>query len=481
MPTIKLKDLLLEGAKENAALDYLKQLVKASPYEGIVYLAGGAVRDELMGIDAKDLDFVINMQFGGIRFARWATREMGNYKRGSNPVIYPQYGTAKFNLRGVEHKGFKLDDIDIECVMPRTEEYEEGSRKPKVDSGSLKDDVDRRDFTTNSLLKNLSTGEILDLTGQGKQDIKDGIVRTPLDPDVIFSEDPLRMLRAVRFTMKYDWKLPLFMIKSMKYNASKLKQISVERVQEELNKMLMTDSPDRAIKLLQITGLSQYVFPELDKLIRLEQNKYHKEDAMEHTLSVVKGTPKNLTTRLMALFHDIGKEATKEVIGKEIHFYGHEKIGAEMTEKILRRLKYPNKIIDAVVMGVRNHMKLKHGGPDSFGATDKTLRKFKVNMGDHLEDILNLIHADNIAHEAGFDMPNQIEAIRKRLDTLDIPQGKLKLPINGDDIRKKYKLRPGKIIGDLLAIVKDEYLENPKVNAKDIYPKLEKYLKDHPQ
>jgi len=481
MGIIKLKDLLLEGAKENAALDYLKQLVKASPYEGIVYLAGGAVRDELMGIDAKDLDFVINMQFGGIRFARWATREMGNYKRGSNPVIYPQYGTAKFNLRGIEHKGFKLDDIDIECVMPRTEEYEEGSRKPKVDSGSLKDDVDRRDFTTNSLLKNLSTGEILDLTGMGKQDIKDGIVRTPLDPDVIFSEDPLRMLRAVRFTMKYDWKLPLFMIKSMKYNASKLKQISVERVQEELNKMLMTDSPDRAIKLLQITGLSKYVFPELDKLIRLEQNKYHKEDAMEHTLSVVKGTPKNLTTRLMALFHDIGKEATKEVIGKEIHFYGHEKVGAEMTEKILRRLKYPNKIIDAVVTGVRNHMKLKHGGPDSFGATDKTLRKFKVNMGDHLEDILNLIHADNIAHEAGFDMPNQIEAIRKRLDTLDIPQGKLKLPINGDDIKKKYKLRPGKIIGDLLAIVKDEYLENPKVNAREIYPKLEKYLKDHPQ
>ena len=434
-----------------------------------------------MGIDAKDLDFVINMDKGGIKFAEWATKKMGNFKSGSNPVTFETYGTAKFNLTGVEHKGFKLDDIDIECVMPRTEEYEEGSRKPKVGSGTLKDDVDRRDFTTNSLLKNLSTGEILDLTGMGKQDIKDGIVRTPLDPDVIFSEDPLRMLRAVRFTMKYDWKLPLFMIKALKRNAVKLKQISVERVQEELNKMLMTDSPDRAIKLLQITGLSKYVFSELDKLIRLEQNKYHKEDAMEHTLSVVKGTPKNLTTRLMALFHDIGKEATKEVIGKEIHFYNHEKIGAEMTEKILKRLKYPNEIINAVVLGVRNHMKLKHGGPDSFGASDKTLRKFKVNMGDHLEDILNLIHADNIAHEAGFDMPNQIEAIRKRLNTLGIPQGKLKLPINGDDIKKKFKLKPGKIIGDLLAIVKDEYLENPKVNANKIYPKLEKYLKDHPQ
>jgi poly(A) polymerase len=446
-----------------------------------VFLAGGAVRDELMGLDANDLDFVINLEDGGAKFAEWATKKIGNYKKGSNPVTYETYGTAKFNLSGVEHKGFKLDDMDIDCVMPRTEEYEEGSRKPKVDSGSLKDDVDRRDFTTNSLLKNLSTGEILDLTGMGKQDIKDGVVRTPLDPNVIFSEDPLRMLRAIRFTMKYNWKLPLFMIKALKNNASKLKQISVERVQEELNKMLMTDSPDRAIKLLQITGLSKYVFPELDRLIKLEQNKYHKEDAMEHTLTVVKGTPKNLVTRLMALFHDIGKEATKEVIGKEIHFYGHEKIGAEMTEKILTRLKYPNKIIDAVVKGVQNHMKLKHGGPDSFGATDKTLRKFKVNMGDHLEDVLNLIHADNIAHEAGFDMPNQIDAIRKRLDTLGIPQGKLKLPINGDDIKKKFKLKPGRIIGDLLAIVKDEYLENPKVNARQVYPKLEKYLVDHPQ
>ena len=481
MGTIKLKDLLMEGAKEQATLDFLKQLIRKSPYEGKVFLAGGAVRDELMGIDANDLDFVINLEDGGAKFAEWATKKIGNYKKGSNPVTYETYGTAKFNLVGVEHKGFKLDDMDIDCVMPRTEEYEEGSRKPKVDSGSLKDDVDRRDFTTNSLLKNLSTGEILDLTGMGKQDIKDGVVRTPLDPNVIFSEDPLRMLRAVRFTMKYNWKLPLFMIKALKNNASKLKQISVERVQEELNKMLMTDSPDRAIKLLQITGLSKYVFPELDRLIKLEQNKYHKEDAMEHTLTVVKGTPKNLVTRLMALFHDIGKEATKEVIGKEIHFYGHEKIGAEMTEKILTRLKYPNKIIDAVVKGVQNHMKLKHGGPDSFGASDKTLRKFKVNMGDHLEDVLNLIHADNIAHEAGFDMPNQIEAIRDRLDTLGIPQGKLKLPINGDDIKKKFKLKPGRIIGDLLAIVKDEYLENPKVNANKIYPKLEKYLKDHPQ
>jgi len=478
---IKLKDLLMEGLRENAALDYLRDLIKRSSYEGKVFLAGGAVRDELMGIDAKDLDFVINMKNGGINFANWATKKMGNYKKGSNPVVFEKFGTAKFTLMGVTHGGMDLSDMDVECVMPRTEEYEEGSRKPKVGHGTLKDDVERRDFTTNSLLKNLSTGEILDLTGQGKADIKKGVIQTPLDPDIIFSEDPLRMLRAVRFTMKYDWDLPWFMIKALKRNASKLKQISVERVQEELNKMLMTDSPDRAIRLLQAVGLSKYVFPELDKLIRLEQNKYHKDDAMKHTLEVLKNTPKNLTTRLMALFHDIGKEATKEVIDNEIHFYKHEEVGAEMAEEILKRLKYPNEVIKAVSKAVRNHMKLKHGGPDASGISDKTLRKFMVNMGEHLEDTLNLIHADNISHAADSAMPNQIDLINKRLDTLRIPIKNLKLPIDGKWIKKELKLRPGPVFKELLAIVKDEYLGNPKITADELRPTLEKYLEDHPQ
>ena len=118
---IKFKDLLLEGKRENAALDYLRDLIKRSSYEGKVFLAGGAVRDELMGIDAKDLDFVINMKNGGIKFANWATKKMGNYKKGSNPVVFEKFGTAKFTLMGVTHKGMDLSDMDIECVMPRTE------------------------------------------------------------------------------------------------------------------------------------------------------------------------------------------------------------------------------------------------------------------------------------------------------------------------------------------------------------------------
>ena len=146
-----------------------------------------------------------------------------------------------------------------------------------------------------------------------------------------------------------------------------------------------------------------------------------------------------------------------------------------------RRLKYPNEVINAVSKAVKNHMKLKHGGPDASGISDKTLRKFMVNMGEHLEDTLNLIHADNISHAADSAMPNQIDLINKRLDTLRIPIKNLKLPIDGNDIKKKLKLRPGPIFKDLLGIVKDEYLGDPKITAKKLWPKLKKYLVDHPQ
>ena len=167
--------------------------------------------------------------------------------------------------------------------------------------------MERRDFTVNSLLKDLSTGEILDLTGQGKEDIKKGIIRTPLNPDKIFTDDPLRMLRAIRFTVKYDWDLPMFMIRSLKKNANQLENISQERIRDELNKMLTTGHPDKAIKLLKVTNLITYVIPELKPLIGLKQNKYHVHDVFGHTLQVLKNTKPVLLQRLMALFHDIGR------------------------------------------------------------------------------------------------------------------------------------------------------------------------------
>lgn len=183
--------------REELVLQFIGNLIQGSPFEGKVFLAGGAVRDEMLGLAVKDIDLVVNLPDGGIAFAEWVARETGSFKQGINPVIFPNFGTAKFNLRGVVCDGEDLSEIDIEAVMPRTEVYVESSRKPEVQYGTLKKDAERRDFTVNSLMKNVSNGEILDLTGMGVPDIKKGIVRTVLEPDLIFREDPLRMLRSL--------------------------------------------------------------------------------------------------------------------------------------------------------------------------------------------------------------------------------------------------------------------------------------------
>ncbi len=478
---IKLTTLLNESTIERVAMDYLSMMIKKSPFKGKVYVAGGAVRDMVMGLDPKDIDLVVELPQGGIKFAEWLTKKVGAYKRGSNPVIYPTYGTAKFQLYGVTHKGMDLSKLEFEAVMTRSEEYVKGSRKPKVKPGTLKQDVERRDFTVNSLLQDLTTGEILDLTGLGRADIKAGIIKTPLNADTIFADDALRMLRAVRFTVKYGWELPMFMIKAMKRNASMLNSISDERKRDELDKMLVSKNPKQAIRLMQITGLIKYVMPELEVLSGLKQNKYHKWDAMGHTLEVLSKTSPKVITRLAGLMHDIGKAQAQSVIDGDIHFYEHEQISSDIARTIMTRLAYPGTIIKAVTNAISNHMKLKQAGSDGELISDKALRRLKAKLGDHLEDTLNVIHADNISHADAYNLPNQIKGIEKRMKDLDMGSGgKLAKPISGHDIIARYKLdakRDWEYTKALNAAVEDAVLENPKLTVKQAYAITDKLYK----
>lgn len=512
-----IKQLVTEGVREKAMEDFLKGIIKGTEWQGKVYIAGGYVRDEFMGKDPKDLDIMVDAPNGGFRFAKWITKKVGAYKgpeidppippkpdyevddKGkpatpadqaiedewlgkltaiqklyTNPVIFPRFGTVKFNLRGVVHNGVDLSEMDIEAVMPRKEKYVPGSRKPIVTGGTLKDDVERRDFTVNSLLKDLSTGEILDLTGSGKEDIKAGIVKTPLSPDKIFTDDPLRMLRAIRFTMKYDWQLPMFMIRGLKKNASQLQNISQERIRDELDKMLMTGSPDRAIKLLKVTGLLQYVIPEMKSAVGMTQNIHHKHDVFTHTLQVLKGTQPVLIQRLAALLHDIGKTVTRSVTPTGVHFYGHEDEGEKIADEVMRRLKYPIEMINAVKLIVRNHMRLKSAGDTDIKISDKALRKFKFELGDELENALNVIHADNIAHADASAMPNQINNVRKRLDSLKAVAAKPKLPISGFDLIK-MGFKQGPIFKDILTAVTDAWFENPNITKEEAMKIVDQY------
>lgn len=515
------QQMINEVTREDAALSFLKNTVATGPYKGQVFLAGGAVRDMVLGKKPKDLDVVVidHGLRGGLEFAIWLAKSMGNFKGPeyppkfnfpahitlddygapsfsplendeslgkahdeymayfasfSNPVLFPKFGTAKINLGGT-FEGINLDGLEVEAVAARKEIYTPGSRKPKVSPGNLKDDVFRRDFRANSLVLDLTSGQTLDLTGEGINDIKNGILRTTSDPDVIFREDPLRMLRAIRFKVQKGWKIAPETEESIRKNASWLKSISRERVRDELNKMLVTASPDEAMRTMRDLGVISFIAPELQQAVGMTQNVHHKHDVFDHTLEVLKKTKPELVQRLTGLFHDIGKVATRSESPTGVHFYGHEDIGSEVAERILRDLKYPVEIINAVKAGVRNHMRLKQGGDDAVRLSDKTLRKFKMELGDNLENVLDVIHADNIAHADASAMPNQIEAVRKRLQALNIQVKKPTLPISGDDLIA-MGVKSGPMIGKILSSVTDAWFENPNLSREQAIEIARKFV-----
>jgi len=458
------KNKITEG---KIVLRFLKNIIKNTKWEGKIFIVGGYVRDEIMGIDPKDLDFVVYGNISaGIDFSTWLAQKLNIYKEDSNPVIFPSYGTAKLSL---VNNNMGLPNIDLEFVAPRKEEYTAGSRKPKVTNGDLTDEVIRRDLTINSLLRNISTNQILDLTGKGLNDIKQGIIRTPSEPDVIFKDDPLRMLRAIRFTVKYNFKIAEGILESIIKNSNWINSISKERIQDELNKILVTDKVVEGMELLRTTGLLKYIIPELDQMVGMMQNSHHKEDAYQHTLSVLRNTQPTLISRLMGLFHDIGKVATKSIGSDgEVHFFDHENVGEQLTRKIMTRLKYPNDIIDIVALGVKSHMSLKHGTDDASKLSDKTLRKFSAASGGNLSDFLDLIHADNMSHSDTSSMPNQVNFIRKRIEQLKAPssQSDIKLPINGNDVIA-MGVKQGPLVGKIMNTIQDAWYENPDLTRED--------------
>lgn len=448
--------------QEEKILEQIRKAIKGTEWENRVYLVGGAVRDQVMGSPVDDLDFVIEGNISsGLDFATWLAKKFNVFKKDSNPVVFPNYGTAQL----------LYNDTKLEFVAPRREKYVAGSRKPIVSNGVLMDDAMRRDLTINSLMRNISTNEIIDLTGKGMPDIKNGIIRTPAEPGITFKDDPLRMLRVIRFTVKYGFNItPETVAGILKYaDLINSGAVSKERIGTEISKILVSKDPVKGIELMRETGLLKLIIPELDQMVGLGQNKYHNEDAYHHTLTVLKNTPPKLETRLMALLHDIGKVATKSTDeGDEVHFYGHENVGEKIAIDIMKRLKFSNEIINPVALGVKSHMSLKHGLDDAAQITDKTLRKFSVSTGEHLNDILDLIHADNVSHYDVAAMPNQIKYIKQRIETLKTPkeQSDVKLPLDGNDIKQILGVKEGPIVGQAKKAVEDAWYEDPNLTRE---------------
>lgn len=414
----------MEGNKEKAAEEFLSNLVKGTEWEDHVYIAGGYVRDQILGIDAKDIDLVVSLPEGGIKFAEWATKKMGNYKEHSNPVLFQKFGTSKFTLSGVTYKGIDLSDMDIEAVMTRSEKYTAGSRKPDVAYGDLKKDVERRDATINSLLKKLSSGEILDLTGKGIADIKAGIVRTPIDPDQTFTDDPLRILRMIRMSAKYNWKMPMDILRSIKKNAPQLTNISKERIHDEINKCLLSDFPFKAFRLLQLLGLMRYTFPSLEGADLSHMKKMNE-------------LQKDLPLRLVAAL----KNVPPEEIQREMSTLRYTSDNIRLVQMVVTRLPEFLKKVDTL--------------------TDADLRQYRAEISNYFGYLLS--------YAAVYAPTANMADIKQRYAAVSQEMAENPLPVTGQDLIQ-LGMKPGPEFKKYLELVKQMYIKNPKT-SKETYLK----------
>ena len=443
----------------NNIIILIANAIHDTKFEKNTFIVGGFVRDKVMGKESNDLDIVVSLPDGGIALAQLLHQNGIS----SRPVIFPQFGTAQVIISGYK----------IEFVMARKESYHSNNRKPDVIQGTIKEDIYRRDFTVNSLIMNVMNSEIQDITGKGIADIKAEIIRTTSLPNIIFKEDPLRIMRAVRFAVQLNFIIEEETMNGMIHNVQMLKHISHERIRDELIKILLSSAPADGIRIMVKTGIINYVIPELAMLNGAQQNKYHNKDVLGHTLNVLKNTPDDIVLRLAALLHDIAKPRTKTQDEQGIHFYRHEIAGAKRTRKILNNLKFPKNIITKVCKLIKNHMRLKAFGDSLEGLSDVAVRRLIFQMEDELESLLLLIHADNISHAKAYCLPNQISNLKKRIaSNLKKINGKM-LPVTGRDIMLHFEMSEGKDIGKILDNAHEIWLQHPLWDKTEILNKIE--------
>lgn len=426
------------------------------------YAVGGVVRDLVMNRKSKDIDIVV--VGSGIAFAKAVANAISPHIEVS---VFKNFGTARF----------RFADTEIEFVGARRESYQSNSRKPAVEDGTLQDDLNRRDFTVNALaipLNGENKGEILDCFG-GLQDISAKIIRTPLDPDVTFSDDPLRMMRAVRFASQLGFSILPETFEAIQRNASRLEIISKERIIDEFNKILLSPRPSWGINLLKDSGLLQYFLPELLQLqgVEVVNGRGHKDNYL-HTMEVV-DTVASVSTNLWliwaALLHDIGKPTTKrydEKIGWTFH--SHEFVGSKMVGKIFSRLKMPTtdhqKYVQKLVL-----MHLRPIALVEDVITDSAVRRLLFEAGDDIDDLMLLCNADITSKNAEKRKRYAENFVKVQKKLVDIEEKdrlrNFQPPVDGMEIMEVFGIGPSKEVGVIKEAIRNAILEGVIGNNHD--------------
>lgn len=425
------------------------------------FVIGGFVRDLLLQRPNKDIDIVV--EGNGIEFAKLVAKKLDAVKGLS---VFKNFGTAMI----------KLKDYELEFVGARKESYRRDSRKPIVENGTIREDQERRDFTINAMSISLNAsdfGELID-PFDGQKDLEKGIIRTPLAPDQTYSDDPLRMLRAIRFASQLHFKVEDASFKSIKRNTNRLEIISAERIATELNKIIESPQPSVGLELLFLSGIMKYILPEVDALQGVEEidGQTHK-DNFYHTIEVVDNlaeTSKDLWLRWAALLHDIGKPPTKR-FDQEIGwtFHGHEMKGSKMVPKIFKRLKLPmNEKMKYVKEMV--YLSSRPAALTKDDVSDSAVRRLLHDAGDYIDDLMLLVEADITSKnkERVRRYKNNFKEVRKKLKEIEEKDQirNFQPPVTGEEIMKAFNLKPCREIGVLKAAIKEAILEGEIPNDK---------------
>jgi poly(A) polymerase len=452
--------------------EIFKKVAQAGKELGFpVYVVGGYVRDQLMGRFSKDIDFVC--VGSGIELARKTAELIDNKIYVS---YFKNFGTAMF----------RFDDAEIEFVGARKESYQRDSRKPIVEEGTLEDDQNRRDFTINALAVSLNEdnyGALIDPFG-GLDHLQMGLIKTPLNPDITFSDDPLRMMRAIRFATQFDFTIEKETLEAIERNADRINIISQERITTELNKIILAPKPSIGFKLLEQTRLLPLIFPEMENLKGVDiVNGLGHKDNFYHTLEVLDNLSKysdNLWLRWSAILHDIAKPKTKRFEDKAgWTFHGHEVVGANMVKGIFKRMKLPlSSEMKFVEKMVRLHLRPIPLSRNEI--SDSAIRRLLFDAGDDIDELMKLCEADITSKNE--------EKVKRYLKNFKLVRIKLKEieekdnvrnfqpPISGEFIMESFQLKPCKEIGFIKNAIKeailDGQIENDFEQAKELMFKL---------